>query len=150
MFIYNPASYNSPWHIHVARVVAVLLFLTGFWLFGSDYYFIKTSSVIAGTVLYTDYSRSLNFGHNQYSHPDSYDVNYQFSVDGKNYSGRGNIDYDPGKTVTVYYNHFDPANNRLDEPDTSIPRNMTILGALFTLGLFPWKWLRKSKENSKK
>jgi hypothetical protein len=146
---YNPAAYNSPWQIHVARVTAVLLLLIGFWLLVSDIYFIKTSLVTSGTILQTNHSQSLNFSP-KYSHPDSYDVSYQFSVGGKNYSGHEDIDYDPGKTVTVYYNHFNPANNRLDEPDTSIPRNMTILGTLFTLGLFPWKWLRKSKENSKK
>jgi hypothetical protein len=142
MFSYNPARYNSPWQIHVARLGSILLFLVGFWIWVSDVYFIKTSSVASGTVLQTNHLQSLNLNP-KYSHPDSYDINYQFSVEGKNYSGHGNIDYDPGKTLMVYYHRQNPANNRLEMPDTGIPRQMTILGTLFTLALFPWNWFRK-------
>ena len=145
MFTYNPARYStSPWQIHVLRIVSALAFFVGLGILYSDYHFINSSSATAGIVSKGNNSPSLSFGKNQYSHPDTYYFEYQFLVNGRNYSGHGALDYNPGPTVTIYYNRFDPAYNRVDIPDTTIPRNMTILGLLFTLGLFPWRWLRSN------
>jgi Protein of unknown function (DUF3592) len=145
MFIYNPAKYENPWHIHIARIFSLLILLAGLWLWCSAQLFIHFCSTTTGTISENTHSLQLSSG-SKYEHGNIYNLNYAFSANGKNYSGRDSLDYDPGKIVTVYYNRRNPANNRLDEPDTSIPRNMIILGILFTLGLFPWSQLRKKPE----
>ena len=140
MFSANPARYNSPWQIYVARIVSPLMLLVGLWFWCADWSFIHSCSTATGTVSGDAHSSQSAYG-GRFDHGDTYDLDYTFSADGSDYSGHDSLHYDPGKTVTVYFNRHNPANNRLEEPDTSIPRGMTILGALFTLVLFPWRWL---------
>ena len=142
MFTYNPARYpTGPWQITLLRVVSLLVLLAGLWLWCSERSFIRSSSTATGTISGKIYSPA-SITHNQYSHGESYDLDYTFSANGRDYAGHGSLDHGPGKTITVFFNRYNPADNRLDEPDTSIARNMTILGILFTLGLFPWRWLQ--------
>ena len=68
MFTYNPARYNSPWHIQLARIASVLLFITGLGILYSDYDFVKSSWTTTGIVSKVDHSSSLSVGQNRYSH----------------------------------------------------------------------------------
>ena len=139
MFVYNSAKYNSPWHLPVARIVSLLTLLAGLWILCSESHFIRNCVTTTGIVSLINRSIALS----QHHPVDRYLFDYSFLVDGRTYSGYGSMDYDPGKTVTVFYNRQNPSDNSLEEPDTSIPRNMVILGGLFSFGLFPWHSLRK-------
>jgi hypothetical protein len=141
MFTYNPAAYNSPWHIYVASICSPLILLVGLWLWCSERSFIHSCSTATGTVSTDAHSSQSAYG-GKYAHGDTYDLDYTFSASGRDYSGHGSLDYDPGKIVAVYFNRYNPAENRLEMPNTSIARGMTIAGILFTFGTFPWRWLR--------
>ena len=141
MFTYNPARFPTRhWQITLGRVVSLLALLAGLWLWSSERSFIRSSSTTTGTVSGKIYSPA-SIAHNQYSHGERYDLDYKFTANGRDYSGNDSSDYDPGKAVTVYFNRYNPADSRLGLPDISVARNLTILGILFTLGLFPWRWL---------
>jgi hypothetical protein len=132
---------KNPWNIFLARCVSVILLFAGLTTLWFENRFIRLCSTTIGIINSKPIEFHDHFG--RHAPIDEYSFDYTFSANGKNYAGRGIMDYDPGKTVTVYYNRINPTDNTLDEPNTRWGRNITVVGMLFTLCFFPWRWIFK-------
>jgi hypothetical protein len=140
--------YSRLWTL-ILRVVSLGTFVAGLWLTYSQYRFLKSCSTCAADVSNIIYSPALPGVHSHYTAADAYSFDYTFLVGGNKHIGHGITEYNPGKSITVYYNPASPFNSNIELPSTQIAKGMIVIGALFSLALFPWRLVFRDRQSTR-
>jgi hypothetical protein len=112
---------------------ALIFLIGGLYCLWDDYSFLHNSSTTTGILNSTP---SQHTSGTRKRRRTEYLVSYTFTVNGRNYSGKDEVDTHPPTHLTVYYNRNDPTNNRAEHPEIWIGWTLAALGAFGCIVLF--------------